>query len=87
VFARPNGLAHARLGILTGKKVAPRAVDRNRMKRIVRETFRAWRDRLPGLDVLVRLRRCPARGEGRQAGRELTYLLTELAGRVAANGR
>jgi len=86
VFARPNGLAHARLGIVTSKKVAPRAVDRNRVKRIVREAFRIWRDRLRGLDVLVRMRRCPSRGEEGQAGRELTHFLTELAGRTGANG-
>jgi ribonuclease P protein component len=86
VFARPNGLAHARLGIVTSKKVAPRAVDRNRVKRIVREAFRIWRGRLLGLDVLVRMRRCPSRGEEGQAGRELTHFLTELAGRTGANG-
>ncbi len=85
VFARPNGAAEARVGIVTSKKIAPRAVDRNRVKRIVREVFRVWRPRLGGFDVVVRLRRCPARGEGRLARRELVRFLTELAERALAN--
>lgn len=78
MFARPNGLALARLGIVTGKKVAPRAVDRNRVKRIVREVFRLWRPRLSGFDVVVRLRRCPVPEQGPVARRELVRFLAEL---------
>lgn len=39
VLARPNGLDRSRLGLAISKKHAPRAVDRNRIKRIVRESF------------------------------------------------
>jgi ribonuclease P protein component len=87
VFAEPNGLDQARIGIVTGKKVAPRAVDRNRVKRMVREVFRVCRGRLTGLDVVVRLRRCPPRGRGNQARSELVRLLAELATRDSSIGR
>lgn len=87
VFARPNGLEQSRVGIITSKRVAPRAVDRNRVKRIVREVFRLWRARLGGLDVVVRLRRCPTREDGRLIRRELTRILTEIAERAAVAGR
>lgn len=87
MFAKPNALEQARIGIITAKKVAPRAVDRNRVKRMVREVFRNWRDRLGGLDVVVRMRRCPTRGSGSQARSELARLLAELVTGATVNGR
>lgn len=81
VFARPNGLVLARIGIIASKRVAPRAVDRNRAKRLVREAFRKLRHRLGGMDVLVELRRCPAHGFNVEAGAEIVRLLEELGAR------
>ena len=78
VFSRPNGLSVARIGIIASKRVAPRAVDRNRAKRLVREAFRKLRLRLGGIDVLVELRRCPAQGFNVEAGAEIVRLLEEL---------
>lgn len=43
----------ARLGIAVARKQAAHAVDRNRIRRIVRESFRQNRERLPALDVVV----------------------------------
>ena len=45
----------ARLGLVVGKKQLKRAVDRNRLKRIVREQFRLRRAALPAYDLVVRL--------------------------------
>lgn len=39
-FVRRNQLGHHRLGITASKRVARLAVDRNRMKRLLREMFR-----------------------------------------------
>lgn len=50
---RQNGLSDARLGLAISKKCARRAVDRNRLKRIVRESFRRHRQLIPGVDVVV----------------------------------
>lgn len=52
--ARPNGRAKARLGLIVGKRVLKRAVDRNRAKRVIRESFRQRVD-MPPVDVVVRL--------------------------------
>jgi len=56
LLARENGLAHARLGLAISRKAAPRAVDRNRLKRIVRETFRVRLAELPPMDIVVTAR-------------------------------
>jgi ribonuclease P protein component len=53
MMARPNGLPYARLGLVVGRKVCPTAVGRNYMKRVCRELFRRYVDRLAGLDVVI----------------------------------
>jgi ribonuclease P protein component len=78
LFVRPNGGAQARIGIIASKRVAARAVDRNRAKRMVREAFRKVRHRLGGVDLVVQLRRSPARGDA-AARAEIVRLLEELA--------
>lgn len=54
VYGRPTG-NEARLGLVVGKKHAPRAVTRNLVKRIAREAFRLRRADFGGWDVLLRL--------------------------------
>jgi ribonuclease P protein component len=56
VLARANGTGTARLGLAISKKSLRRAVDRNRVKRILREAFRQRYALLPGLDVVVMTR-------------------------------
>jgi ribonuclease P protein component len=53
---RPNGLDHPRLGLAISKRVSKRAVDRNRLKRLVRESFRRHRLELPPIDLMVMAR-------------------------------
>jgi ribonuclease P protein component len=53
LYARSNTLSHARLGIVAAKRFAPRAVTRNTIKRLARETFR--QSALPAIDCIVRL--------------------------------
>ncbi len=56
LYAQPNQLSHARLGVVAAKRLAARAVTRNTVKRAVREAFRqsALLSSL-GLDCVVRL--------------------------------
>ena len=53
VLARENGLDHSRLGLAIAKKCAKRAVDRNRIKRIFRESFRLNQHKLPNVDIIA----------------------------------
>lgn len=66
VMARPNNLRYARLGMVIAKRLLPRAVDRNRVKRCVRETFRQLRSDLPACDFVVRLIAKPVAGREAQ---------------------
>ena len=54
VYGRPTG-NEARLGLVIGKKYAPRAVTRNLVRRLAREAFRLRRADFGGWDVLLRL--------------------------------
>ena len=55
LLARENKLNHARLGLAISKKQLRRAVDRNRVKRLIRESFRS-QQQLAGLDIVVMVR-------------------------------
>jgi len=61
-FAAPGSTAGPRLGMIVGRRQLARAVDRNRVKRRVRESFRKARPRLPRFDIVVQLVR-PVSGQ------------------------
>ena len=53
VLCRTNGRKAARLGLVISKKNCHLAVQRNRLKRVIRESFRLHKEQLDGLDVVV----------------------------------
>lgn len=57
VLARPNVIGHSRLGLVIARKILRRSVDRNRLRRILRERFRLSQTQLGALDIVVRLKR------------------------------
>jgi ribonuclease P protein component len=52
ILARPSGGSVARLGLTISRRAAKRAVDRNKLKRLARESFRQHRE-LPPWDFVV----------------------------------
>ena len=75
----------ARLGLAVSRKVDPRAVARNRIKRALREEFRRRRAELaPGAYVVVA--RPPARDAANPALRETLALLLRRAGALPPTG-
>lgn len=53
ILAKSNDLQQPRLGLAIAKKQLRRAVDRNRVKRQIRESFRLYKDTLPAIDIVV----------------------------------
>ena len=54
----------SRLGIALTRRLLPRSVDRNRVKRIVREAFRRHAAKTAGFDVVFAVRERPDTGRG-----------------------
>lgn len=76
--ARANDARGPRLGLAVSVKVAGSAVERNRIRRMIRESFRLHQHELPAVDVVVSAR-SRARGT---AGAELRASLQALWGEV-----
>lgn len=53
ILFKPNQKSHARLGLVIGKRAVNSAVIRNRIKRILRESFRQNQEKLKGLDIII----------------------------------
>lgn len=78
LYIRPNQLTHARMGLLVSKKAAKRAVARNRIKRLVRESFRAHLPQLKCVDIVVVARNKMQDADNKQIFLELTETWKKL---------
>jgi ribonuclease P protein component len=79
VTATHNDTGAARLGMAVAVRIAGNAVARNRLRRIIRESFRVHQHELPPLDIIVSARP-PARTAAPAALRtSLTALWQRLA--------
>ena len=53
ILGRLNSLGHPRIGLTVAKKNVKRAHERNRIKRLTRESFRLRQHELPPMDFVV----------------------------------
>ncbi|MGX2949823.1 ribonuclease P protein component [Ursidibacter sp. B-7004-1] len=74
LLARENSLENPRLGLTVAKKHLKRAHDRNRIKRIVRESFRLKQQQLPCYDFVF----VAKAGIGKLSNVELFEILEKL---------
>jgi len=72
--ARPAG----RVGFVIGGKALPRAVDRNRVRRMLRVVLREARPVIDEVDLVVRLKRAVPRNEFPRVVQEAVRMLATL---------
>ncbi len=77
VAGRPG---QSRFGLALPKRVARRAVDRNRMKRLAREIFRRHAVKAVGLELVIAARQPFSRGDESGWVAEVRSLLDRAAG-------
>ncbi|UCV15137.1 ribonuclease P protein component [Quatrionicoccus australiensis] len=75
---RASGSDDPRLGVVVAKKLLKRSVDRNKVKRIIREQFRCQRINLPACDLVVRLAVKPAPLDGKLLASDFLALIDKL---------
>ncbi|MCW8933522.1 MAG: ribonuclease P protein component [Gammaproteobacteria bacterium] len=68
-----------RLGLAISKKNAKRAVDRNRIKRLIRESFRQNLQMLPAIDLVIMAKPVTKHAENQQIFQSLTQHWNKLA--------
>jgi ribonuclease P protein component len=83
VLARPTGRSTARLGLTVSRRAAKRAVDRNKLKRLARESFR-HQTSLPPWDFVVLARAGADRAQRRALRESLDRHFEQLTKAAAA---
>ena len=81
-LARINKLGRARLGLVIAKKNVRLSVQRNRVKRVIRETFRLNKHKLQGIDIIVLARRGLADIDNKQLHETCNQLWHQLEKRA-----
>ncbi len=71
VIYSPNSLGMPRLGLVVGKRISLNAVERNRIKRILREVFRRNKSSFDSFDVLFMARKPTEKLDYTRAEREI----------------
>lgn len=54
IYFCKNNFSYPRLGLAVSKKIFKKAVYRNKIKRIIRETFRKNKNLIPSYDIIVK---------------------------------
>ena len=75
IFFVLNGKKNARLGIIASKRILPGAVQRNRIKRLIREAFRQHSIKTQQMDLVVMLRDADTKTS---LGGDLNALFTQI---------
>jgi ribonuclease P protein component len=82
---QPNALQRPRLGLVVGKKTAKLAVNRNYMRRVLREFFRLQQHEICHVDLIVRVQKMFSKVDFIQIKQEFNTLIEKINQRVNSN--
>ncbi len=82
VLAIPDESGAAKLGLVVSRKNVPGAVQRSRLKRLIRENFRERQTQLGGANLVVLARKDAHRQPNSVLNRKLNELLDDLLGKM-----
>lgn len=77
----------ARMGLIVAKKHVKLATDRNRLKRIARESFRQNRSRIPSCDLVVLYKSGSGKADNAKLLEDFTYLWRKVDNKANAPRR
>ena len=83
VLFRSDAPGQARLGLAIAKKRAKRAVDRNRIKRVARESFRFHQQQLYGCELVIMNRDDAGKVDAPTLRSSLDTLMNQLSSSLA----
>jgi ribonuclease P protein component len=83
LIAAPAVQDPGRVGYVIGRKMMPRAVDRNRLRRRLRESVHSARPAIERFDIVLRVRRVVLRDDIARATAESHELLARLMERTS----
>ncbi len=87
VLVRARSFGNARLGLIVARKNARRAVDRNRIKRIIRESFRKTQKQLGCYDYVVMTRKGITTASNESLNKEAGQLWQDAHNRISTLAR
>jgi len=82
LLANTNLNGSPRIGFVIGKKNIRKAVHRNRIRRVIRESFRLNRAKIPALDIIVLVRKGADQFDNQHIANQLDYLWRKLRQRA-----
>lgn len=80
---RPNQLPHARLGLSIAARTVGNSVQRNRLRRQIRESFRLRQQALPPVDIVIGARVAARTATGAELRASLLQLWEQIATQCA----
>lgn len=87
LLAKFNDTDHPRLGLTIAKKKEKTAVGRNRVKRIIRDSFRLNQHNMPNIDIVVIARNDIGSATNQQLQKQLTKLWKKISQRCEKSSK